>query len=832
MKRICLVFFICLVQLSFAQQPPKPSAVEIFETIKKLNFFGNIMYVAAHPDDENTRLIAYFSKHYHAHTTYISLTRGDGGQNLLGADLNEKLGIIRTQELLAARKIDGGHQLFTRAIDFGYSKNPDEALSTWNKNEVLADLVFAIRKNKPDIIVNRFDHRTPGTTHGHHTASAILAMQAFDLSANKNAFPEQLKLVEPWQPQAIYFNDSWFFYINREAFQNANHEQHLAINMGEFYPDIGLHNSEIAALSRSMHKSQGFGNTGTRGDQIEYLELLKGELPSAENLFENIETSWKRLQDKQYKKIQQHLLQVEANFDYQNPHQSIPALVEAYTLLQQAKNSFWKDRKIKELKELIVACSGLFLEARTTETYTNPGKKVQVFVEVTNQSNTEIKLKSVRVLGSESNEINNINLLPNQKNEWETQIEIPLNQVSSNPFWLNQQPGKALYKVDEIWKRNLPEISNTLPIAFQLEINGQSFNITRNLVYKYNDPVDGEVYENFLILPPVSLSFQKNIMVFSGEEAKEVQLNLTNYGSTEALQINFNPTSAWKVEPEQLKVKFNNLNETQKVKLKVTPPKDASELNLMPKATNLNGIVYNSKVEVLDYTHIPKQSFIQPSQLQLIKLDVQTKGEKVAYIQGAGDDVAEAILELGYQVEVFSVEDISSEKLQSFDAVVVGIRAFNIYDAFAFKKQTLFNYVKNGGNLIVQYNTSRGLKTEISPLPLQLSRNRVTDEYAEVQFLAPNHPILNFPNKITPTDFENWVQERGLYFSDQWSDKFIAILGMQDPNEPILKGSLLTTTYGDGHFTYTGLSFFRQLPAGVKGAYRLLANLLSLGNEK
>ncbi len=831
MKQLCVAIFLFLFQISFAQQPPKPNAVEVFEAIQKLNFFGNVMYVAAHPDDENTRLITYFSKHYHAHTTYISLTRGDGGQNLIGADLNEKLGIIRTQELLEARKIDGGHQLFTRAIDFGYSKNPTEALSTWNEQKVLADLVYAIRLQKPDIIVNRFDHRTPGTTHGHHTASAMLSMKAFDLAGKENAFPEQLNTVEVWQPKAVYFNDSWFFYGSQEAFEKANHEQHLSLNIGEYYEDVGLANNEIAALSRSMHKSQGFGNTGSRGDQIEYLELLKGKLPSPTNVFEHIETSWTKLESRNAKKIEELLEEVEQEFNFQAPSESLPKLIEAYDLLKQTKTSFWKERKLSELKEIILACSGLFVEAKTSQAYTNPGKVIQVFVEATNQTKTDVELKAVEILGTKLKQISNNQLKPNQRNEWEVQVKVPENENISNPFWLNKSPSDALYSVDDLNIRNLPKLKNTLPVQFQFKILDQTINYTSNLVYKYNDPVRGEVYENFQILPPVSVSFEKEIMVFSNNQSKYVDLKLVNYGIDEQVSIKFETAAGWKIEPNQLSFNFENSNQIKNFQLKVTPPKEASELSIKAIA-KIGSNLYDSKVEIIDYPHISKQSLVQPNQLKLIKLAVETAGQKVAYITGAGDEVPTAISELGYQVKELSVDEISLENINSFDAVVVGIRAFNIHDQLELKKQVLFNYVKNGGNLIVQYNTSRRLNVAISPLNLQLSRKRVTNENAEVQFLAPQHPVLNYPNSISSQDFENWVQERGLYFPESWDAKFTPILAMQDPNEPVLKGSLLVAKYGKGYYTYTGLSFFRQLPAGVVGAYRLFANLLSLGNEK
>lgn len=825
---LCLFLF---SMQSFSQEAKKPNSLEIYEAIQKLNFFGNVMYVAAHPDDENTRLITYFSKHYHAHTSYFSFTRGDGGQNLIGPELNEKLGLIRTQELLEARKIDGGHQFFSRAIDFGFSKNPEETLAVWNKDKVLADLVFAIRMNKPDIVINRFDHRTPGTTHGHHTASAMLSMQAFDLAGQPTAFPEQLNLVEVWQPKAIYFNDSWFFYRNKEEFKNAEHQNHVAINIGEYYADVGLSNNEIAALSRSMHKSQGFGNTGTRGDEIEYLELLKGDKASADNLFGEIETTWKRMKHPKAKNLHQLLQAVEHEFDFQQPHLSLPQLLKAYTMLSSIENSFWKQRKINELKQIILACTGLFIEAKTAIPYSIPGKSVDVNIEATNQSETNIQLKSVSILGEKSEDISQVDLIRNQKNEWKTTIKINDNQELSTPFWLKNYPNGALYQIEDIAKRNLPELNFTLPVEFHLDINNQTLTYTKNLVYKYNDPVDGEVYEDFQILPPVSVSFENKNLVFSNSTPKEVDVTITNFSEAQNYTLTIETDRNWQVEPASFSLAFSYPNETQTLQLLVSPPANSSSFELTAKVKS-GGKTYSDKVVDIAYPHIPKQVLLEPNRLNLIKLDIKKQGNKVGYIEGAGDEVPKAIAEIGYEVDVFSVQDISAEKLSNYDAVVVGIRAFNIFEEFKIKKQALFNYAENGGNVIVQYQTSRGLKTELSPLPLEMSRNRVTDETAKVDFLAPQHPVLNIPNTITSSDFDHWVQERGLYFPENWSSDFTPILGMQDPNESVQHGSLLVAQYGEGYFTYTGLSLFRQLPAGVEGAYRLLANLLSLGNEK
>ncbi|RTL14003.1 MAG: PIG-L family deacetylase, partial [Flavobacteriaceae bacterium] len=348
MNRSFTSFFIFFISLSiWAQAPQKLNSVEIYEQIQKLNFLGKVLYLAAHPDDENTKLITYFSNHYHAQTAYLSLTRGDGGQNLIGTELREKLGAIRTQELLAARRIDGGEQFFTRANDFGFSKEPNETFAIWNKDEVMEDVIQVMETFRPDIIVNRFAHNTPGTTHGHHTASAMLNLEAYDIIKHK--------------PKRIFFNTSWWFYGSQEAFDAADKSNFLAINSNVFYPLKGKSNNEIAALSRSQHKCQGFGTLGTRGDEIEYLELLKGDLPNSNNLFEGIDTSWNRV--KGGNEIGKILYEIEKNFNFGNPSVHIPNLIQAYDLIQKLEDSHWKEIKTKQIIKIIEACSGLFMEA-------------------------------------------------------------------------------------------------------------------------------------------------------------------------------------------------------------------------------------------------------------------------------------------------------------------------------------------------------------------------------------------------------------------------------------------------------------------------------------
>ena len=374
-------FFLSHSQQISCQVPERLTSSEIYKAMEKLNVVGTVLYIAAHPDDENTRLISYLSKDLKVRTAYLSLTRGDGGQNLVGPEIRELLGVIRTQELLGARSIDGGSQMFSRANDFGYSKNPDETLRIWDHGEVLSDVVWAIRKFKPDVIVNRFDHESAGRTHGHHTSSAILSYDAFDLTGDPNSFPDQLKYVDTWSPERLYFNTSWWFYGSRENFDKADKSRMLSVDVGGFDPLTGISFSETAAMSRSMHKSQGFGSETTRGSRVEYLQLLKGEMPEDKsNLFNGIDISWTRLKggDVIGNMVEQALLE----FEFSNPSASVPLLLDIRAKIAVLENEHWRNIKLNEIDEIISACAGLYIEISTEEHYATAGEKVEVEFEI------------------------------------------------------------------------------------------------------------------------------------------------------------------------------------------------------------------------------------------------------------------------------------------------------------------------------------------------------------------------------------------------------------------------------------------------------------------
>ncbi|PHQ57524.1 MAG: LmbE family protein [Lutibacter sp.] len=830
MKKILLLVFVSFYCsfITVAQAPKKPTSGDIYESIQKLNFLGTVLYIAAHPDDENTRLISYFSNDVKAQTAYLSLTRGDGGQNLIGPEIRELLGVIRTQELLAARRIDGGQQFFTRANDFGYSKHPDETLELWNKEEVLKDVVSVIRKFKPDVIINRFNYKTPGATHGHHTSSAMLSVEAFDLAADLT-YRTHVENDEVWKPTRLFFNTSWWFYGSIEKFEKADKTNMLNIDIGTYYINKGLSNSEIASLSRSSHQSQGFGSTGSRGNQTEYLEFLKGDFPANKKVFDGIETTWKRVEGGL--EIGRILKKVENEFSFKNPTASISELVEAYTLIQGLKDEHWKKIKSEEIKQIIAACAGLYLEAVANDSSTTPNSDNSIKVEAINRSKFNISLKKISIspLHLTNNEITK--LTNNLSHSFSFDIKIPSNITLTSPYWLLKKGSIGMYSVSDDKLIGLPETPRSIFVKFMIDFDGTTIPFTKEVIYKYNDPVKGEVYKPFEILSEVSADFVEKVIIFSNENSQKITVKLKsgkeNIEGLLALKVPEN----WHVSPINFEFSLKQKGEEQNFDFEVTPPTDQSE-GIVTPTIEVGSKTYTNKLVEIDYNHIPFQSIIMPSEAKVVRLNIQKKGQVIGYIQGAGDVIPTSLRQIGYTVVELKEEDITPQKLENFDAVILGIRAYNTNERVKFYQKHLHNYVNNGGTMIVQYNTNRRLKVkEIAPYPLKLSRDRVTEENATVRILNPTHELLNYPNKITQSDFNGWVQERGLYFPSEWDSKFEAILSMNDKNESAKNGSLLVVKFGSGNFIYTGLSFFRELPAGVPGAYRLFANMLSIGKN-
>lgn len=826
-KAIITLFLIPCTFIAADAQNTSHSA-EIYEAIRKLNFLGSALYVGAHPDDENTALISYLANGERAQTAYMSLTRGDGGQNLIGSELRELLGVIRTQELLQARNVDGGRQYFSRANDFGFSKLPDETFNFWEKEKVLHDLVYVIRKFQPDVIINRFDHRTPGATHGHHTASAMLSVEAFALAGDSTKFTAQLGEASLWQPKRLFFNDSWFLYPSQDAFEKADHRHKLKVHTGAYYPGKGQSNGEIAAKSRSQHSSQGFGAAASRGDAVEYLEIIAGDMPK-EDIFEGIDTSWERIPGG--KEIGDILHKVEENYDFKNPAASVPDLLNAYRLIQNLNNAYWRDIKENEIKKIIADALGLYLEATVASPYGVRNEEVKVKLKAINRSPVSVRLSQVSIGVEHFTE--NISLEENKMTVLDKTYTLPAHTPYSSPYWLEELHTTGMYSVSDKKLIGQPERSGTLLAKFDLNIDGISLSLEKPLQYSYVNPAKGEIYQPFALLPKASLQFEEKVVIYPSASAQKITVKVEAHTAGIEGSLRLHAPQDWQISPTEQKVSLERKGETKVFYFDVKAPDHPSEIDLQAELkTGKN--TYDRQLSRIEYEHIPTQYVLLPAEAKHVRIDIEKKGDKIAYIHGAGDVVPDNLRQIGYKVDIISPENVSQEALAAYDAVILGVRAFNVLPELKYKNRELFDYVKNGGNLIVQYNVSRGqlVTEEVAPFPLQISLDRVTDEDSKVEFLDKEHPALNYPNAITEKDFENWVQERGLYFPDTWDALFTPLLSMHDKGEDSKEGSLLVAKYGKGYYVYTGLSFFRELPAGVSGAYRLMANLISLGKNE
>lgn len=825
LPRLFLLFFLAFFATDLkAQAPKKPNAAEILLGLKKLNVVGRALYVAAHPDDENTALIAWLANEKLVNTGYLSLTRGDGGQNLIGPEIRERLGIIRTQELLQARRTDGGQQFFTRANDFGFSKDYQETFTIWDREQVLADMVWTIRKFKPDVMITRFSTE-PSTTHGHHTASAILASEAFEAAADPKRFPEQLKHVTVWQPKRVLWNTSTFFYGPDKKFDPTGK---LAIETSTYNELLGKAYTEISAASRSMHKSQGFGTGPNYGKVTDYLEHTKGSR-AEKDLFEGIDLSWNRVPGgKTVGKLTQNLIQ---QYNPQNPAASVPGLLQLKAAIEKMPENPYKETKLEEIKELLKASAGLYLEAVALQPTATSGEEITVNALAVNRSKVPVQLDKV-TFSTVNHSVSPNQALTNELSTTKAQLQLPADMPYSQPYWLRKEGTLGMFAVDEQQLIGLPENPPALTVTFSVKINSVPLTYTVPVVYKRVDPVEGEVYRPLAVTPPVFMNIQEPVYMFPNAEPRTVQVRVKagkeKISGTVALQV---PTG-WRTEPASVPVNLSQKDEVLVVPFQVFPGTGQTDGQVRAVAT-VNGQPFDKSLETIQYNHIPTQLVFPEATAKVVRLDLQRLGQNIGYIMGAGDEVPASLREIGYTVIPLQPQELSLLNLKQFEAVVVGVRAFNTVEELKFAQPVLMEYVKDGGTVVAQYNTSHALVTDkIGPYPLKLSRDRVTVEEAEVRLLKPEHPVLNYPNKITSEDFKNWVQERGLYFPNEWDNQYEAILSSNDPGETPKNGGLLVVKYGKGYFVYTGYSFFRQLPAGVPGAYRLFTNLISLGREE
>jgi LmbE family N-acetylglucosaminyl deacetylase len=817
-------YFTLFLLLSFftklqAQTPISYSSADILQQIKKLEVFGSVLYVAAHPDDENTRLLGYLANERKFRTGYLSLTRGDGGQNLIGDEQAVDLGLIRTQELLSARRIDGAEQFFTRAYDFGYSKNPEEAMKIWEHDKILADVVWVIRKFKPDVIITRFPTTGEGG-HGHHTASAILAGEAYDAAADATKFPEQLKYVTTWQAKRLLWNTFNF------GGNSTQREDQFKIDCGVYNPILGKSYGEIAAESRSRHKSQGFGVPAQRGKNIEYFATIKGDKP-VKDLMEGLDSM--KYKSKEFTDYFKKLDGIIKNFSYTKPQNSIGDLGGLCLNLVDLKG-YEKDDKQILLQKIIAQCAGLFMEVTAINQTNTIGDSIKLKFSFINRTGVNISEVIVNVFNQK---YNFKNLVKNENEEFVKTIKIDEKTAASQPYFLVDKMSTGSYNA------SLTDISkpqnNDYNANFEVTIEGSRYGYEVPIMYKYTDPVKGELYEPIQIVSPAFINVTPNLLIFSNDkknEKKTLQYTVqSNLGLNE--KVKFYST----INKESKLIFDSTLSIVKMAKGNIATTLNGNDFGNNTTTSVGGELVAPSMYEhqytslkKISYDHIPDIFYNYQDRVKVLKIDLKTVGSKAGYIAGAGDKVPQALEQMGYTVTMLTEKDITTSNIKQFDVIITGVRAYNVHAWLSNVHPVLMQYVNDGGVLLTQYNTNNQLgpvKASMAPYPFTISRNRITDETAKVNFLLPNHPALNYPNKITEKDFDGWIQERSIYNAEKIDSSYKRILSMKDPGEAEQDGSLIVADYGKGKYVYTGLVFFRELPAGVGGAYRLFANLIA-----
>ncbi len=815
-----------------------PSA-SILQSLRKLQVLGSVLYIAAHPDDENNSLLPYLAKEKMYRTAYLSLTRGDGGQNLIGPEQGIELGMIRTKELLAAREIDGAEQYFTSAYEFGFSKSMDEALQVWDRKKVLADAVWVIRNYKPDVIIARFppDARAG---HGHHSASAQIAREAFVAAADPDQFSEQLTNgVTVWQAKRILWNTFNF------GGANTTSNDQFKIDVGVFNPLEGKSYGEIGGEARSMHKSQGEGRPRRKGEILEYFTTIAGEAPT-QSLLDGVSTDWTRLGQNAVS-ISTAIDAVIAAYNPLQPALSLPALVKIYEQIKGLPVSVWKTHKLNMLQQIIEAAAGLSVEAFTVSEKAVQGDSIGFTCAINNRSTAVVRLENIAVSNQAFTKQVGQQLIQNKNYNYAVNMLPVVSKNQFQPYWL-QQPKKTdgMFLVNDYTVLGKAWNDPTISVQFTCTIEGTVFTITRPVLQKYVDLVKGECVQPFILIPPYELVVKPtvvltNVLSEKGKKNTATPLQLTVLSNQEKqMRASVRYTLLDQKTGKQVYEKGLDLVFKDAKTSAIGVPLASfynpaivsnSVIASVEVTSNKGGQNYDEHLQKIVYDHIPNTHYLTKDIVKIVDEPIRVKGLRVGYIAGSGDLTEEALVQLGYRVEKITAANCTPQYLAGFDAIVTGVRAYNVNAFLKDGYQTLLQYVQNGGNLIVQYNRTgtNGLTPPMAPYPFTISGgSRVTEENAEVVFSIPSHPVLQSPNAITARDFEGWIQERSTYQATAIDARYEAPLLMHDKNEQPSSGSLITCAYGKGNFSYVGLALFRQLPAGVSGAYKLLANLIAL----
>ncbi len=813
---------LCLLHVPAAAQRSLAGAVETKLALERLNVLASVIVMGAHPDDENAALLAYLARGRHARTAYLSLTRGDGGQNLIGSEQGELLGLIRTQELLAARRVDGAEQFFTRAVDFGFSKTASETFQKWGRETILGDVTWNVRRFRPDVIVVGI---TAG--HGHHQASGMLAREVYSVAADRSRFPEQFKWVQPWQASRLV---SGGFGGPGPGRAGGGVQGDIRLDTGEYDRLLGYSYGEIAGLSRSMHKTQGVGAPERRGAAIGVMSVVEG-LPVKGDIFDGIDTTWNRLPGGGA--VTPILRQAADTFIPEQPEKTIPLLLKARPLIAAIKDP-WATLKLEELDRAIALCAGLYLDASTDQHAVVPGHTLAVNFEATNRSRFPLSLLGLRiegVAGAPSAEFPPVTLDYNQPDRRSLKVTIPPGQPYSQPYWLRKPGNGYVYAVEDQELVGAPETPPVLTARIRIRAGSEEIVYARPVVRRYVDRVQGETTRPLEVVPPVAVSISDPVVVIPDDKPRTVEVLLRSNVASVSGELRLEAPAGWRAQPAAQPFKLGGAGQETVLSFAVSPPAGPAGGQLRAVA-RIDGLEVSNGVRVINYEGIPPQTVFPPSVARLVHTSARTLATRIGYVMGAGDEVPGSLRQLGCEVTLLTAQDLARGDLSRFDAIVTGVRAYNVRSDLVANQQRLLDYVRQGGTLVVQYVTAdqrSGSLPPLGPYPLQPANLRVTVEEAPVRVLNPAHPLVLAPNRITGEDFRGWVQERGLYFATTWDDRYEPLFESQDPGESPQRGITLFTRYGKGAYVFTTFSMFRQLPAGVPGALRLFANFLSAG---
>ncbi len=831
----------------------------LFRQLQRLQTTAAVLHTGAHPDDEDSALVAYHARRVHARTGYLSLTRGSGGQNIIGAEQSDALGVIRSEELLQARRLDGASQYFTRANDFGFSKTLSEAQRVWPENAVLADVVYTIRKFRPDVIVSRWDG-TATDGHGHHQFAGYLTPLAIEAAADSSRFPEQLvNGLTPWQVQKLYVSE-------RNASPSPDSSL-LRINTGEYDPLSGHSYFQIGMQGRSQQKTQQMGSLELQGSQYSVLRRASSNqdivVPES-SVFGGINTSVSGIARfepqasagfiEKLGNLQDLLASVLRDFEPLEPDASVPSLAAAHTLVreviaasqdQEARRLL--EEKRRELEQALLLAAGIRIDALIDRETLEPGSVATVAVRAYMPEMTQARIIDSTIEGPagwlfapspEAALTNEISM--RGADHFDAQrvyrVSVPRDAQFTQPYWLvEDRQGSAYAWGNDPGAKTLPFAKPLLVASVTVEIGGIEISAEREVEYRQLDRVRGELRRRVDVVPSVSVEPATDLLVIPKSIAAApipVVLTIQNNSDEEisgTAQLSLPP--GWQLEPSFADFAMAPAPASASLAFTVRPPEDveAGRYRLLSSAI-VAGTRFDQTVREIAYPHIRTHRTYRIATTEIQIVDVVVADVQVGYIMGSGDTVPAALRRMGVNVSLLSDADLTSGDLSQFDTLIIGIRASQTREAFVANNARLLAFVEQGGTLIVQYQQPDFASKGLAPYPVSMDGNvRVVDETAAITVLAPDHPVFNFPNRIGVQDFDGWVQERNNYnFTDFDRENFTPLTEAHDEGEPASDGAMLHTRIGNGHYVYTSYSWFRQLPNGVPGAYRIFANLLSL----